>query len=41
MTSRGVLSELVAVDGAPHGLNVGHAKQFNQALIRLFEPLAA
>jgi non-heme chloroperoxidase len=26
-------SELIVIDGAPHGLNVSHAQQFNQALI--------
>lgn len=26
-------SELVVVPGAPHGLNVSHAEEFNRALI--------
>ena len=26
-------SELVVIDDAPHGLNVSHAQQFNQALV--------
>jgi non-heme chloroperoxidase len=26
-------SELVVLDGAPHGCNVSHAQDFNQALI--------
>lgn len=26
-------SELVVLDGAPHGCNVSHAREFNQALI--------
>jgi len=26
-------SELVVLDGAPHGCNVSHARDFNQALI--------
>ena len=30
-------SELVVVPGAPHGFNVSHAEQFNQALLRFLE----
>ena len=30
-------SELVVVEGAPHGLNVSHAEEFNQALLAFLE----
>ena len=30
-------SELVVVEGAPHGFNVSHADQFNAALLAFLE----
>jgi pimeloyl-ACP methyl ester carboxylesterase len=30
-------SELVVVPGGPHGFNVSHAAEFNQALLRFLE----
>ncbi|MEJ7875325.1 MAG: alpha/beta hydrolase, partial [Solirubrobacterales bacterium] len=30
-------SELVVIDGAPHGLNVSHREEFNSALLGFLE----
>ena len=30
-------SELVVIEGGPHGINVSHAKEFNDALLAFLE----
>jgi pimeloyl-ACP methyl ester carboxylesterase len=30
-------SELVVIDGGPHGLNVSHAEEFNDALLEFLK----
>ena len=30
-------SELVVIEGGPHGINASHAREFNEALLRFLE----